>query len=287
MLHPFALMKDKISAADLTTADLECSFSDTAPVITDDGMVFVSPFAAAAGLSDSGIDAVSVANNHSYNGGSEGFLNTLSYLAEHKIGTFGGGRNSAEAHSPFITTVKGTKVALLAYNSIIGGYTAGADTPGMATIEMAPWGTLTQAGLDRLASDIRAAKAKSDLVFVYFHWSAEYTHTANADMREVAHAAIDAGADLILGSHPHWVQGIEWYKDHLITYSLGNFVFDQEQSAETKQGSLLNATFNGTRLVSATFSPYQIEDYNQPHPANAATAQKILGDIFGHSWWPQ
>jgi hypothetical protein len=267
MLHPFALMKNQIAAADLTTADLECSFSDTNPIITNDGMSFVSPFAAAAGLSDSGIDAVSMANNHSYNGGAEGFLNTLSYLTEHKIGSFGGGRNSTEAHTPFITTVKGTKVALLAYNSIVGGQPAGATTPGMA--------------------DIRAAKSQAALVFVYFHWSAEYTHSANDDMRAVAHAAIDAGADLILGSHPHWVQGIEWYKDHLITYSLGNFIFDQEQSTETKQGTLLNATFAGSQLVSASFSPYQIEDYNQPHPADAATAQKILGDIYGHSWWAQ
>jgi poly-gamma-glutamate synthesis protein (capsule biosynthesis protein) len=138
-----------------------------------------------------------------------------------------------------------------------------------------------------LAADIRAAKSQAALVFVYFHWSAEYTHSANDDMRAVAHAAIDAGADLILGSHPHWVQGIEWYKDHLITYSLGNFIFDQEQSTETKQGTLLNATFAGSQLVSASFSPYQIEDYNQPHPADAATAQKILGDIYGHSWWAQ
>jgi poly-gamma-glutamate synthesis protein (capsule biosynthesis protein) len=136
-----------------------------------------------------------------------------------------------------------------------------------------------------MEADIRAAKAHADLVFVYYHWGTEYTHDANADQRTVAHRAIDAGADLILGTHPHWVQGIEWYKDRLITYSLGNFVFDQEWSTKTKQGTFLKARFSGKRLTSAELVPYQIEDYQQPRPVNADIAGSILQDIFTHSWW--
>ena len=105
-------------------------------------------------------------------------------------------------------------------------------------------------------------------------------------MRQVAHRAIDAGATMVVGSHPHWVQGIEWYNGHLITYSLGNFVFDQEQMLETKQGMFLTATFDGSSLVGAKYTPIQIEQYYQPYLLDGAAAQKVLNDVYSHSWWP-
>lgn len=283
---PFAHFADTIRNADLALADLECSISDKNAIITDGGMSFVSPFSAAAGLGSSGIDAVSISNNHSWNGGTTGFTDTLDEMARLGIRTFGGGRNDAEAHTPVILTVKGTKVALLGYSSIVGTKPATATTPGMADLSMAPWGPFGESQAARMEADIKAAKQQADLVFVYYHWGTEYTHNANADQRQIAHRAIDAGADLILGTHPHWVQGIEWYKDRLITYSLGNFIFDQEWSTKTKQGTFLKATYNGKTLTSAELVPYQIEDYWQPRPVNAATSQQILNDIFTHSWWP-
>lgn len=283
---PFAYFADTIRESDLAIADLECSISDARAVVTDGGMTFVSPFSAAGGLKSSGIDAVNLANNHSYNGGAAGFVDTLDEMTRLGVKTFGGGRNTSEARQPLIMTTHGVKVALLGYSSIVGSQRAGESAPGMNYISMAPWGTFSESDTVQMEADIKAAKAQADLVMVYYHWGTEYTHQANGDQRTVAHRAVDAGADLILGTHPHWVQGVEWYKDRLITYSLGNFIFDQEWSTKTKQGTFLKATFNGAKLTTAELVPYQIEDYLQPRPVNATTGQGILNDIYTHSWWP-
>ena len=87
------------------------------------------------------------------------------------------------------------------------------------------------------------------------------------------------------GSHPHWVQGLEWYKDSLIAYSLGNFVFDQEQSLKTKQGVVLSTEFSGNKLVKADLVPIQIEQYFQPHILEGSASQDVLNNIFGSSYW--
>ena len=284
--RPFAYFADAIRGADVALADLECTISDAHTLITDGGMTFASPVSSAAGLKTSGIDAVNVSNNHSFNVGSAGFVDTLDAMKGLGIPTFGGGRSDAEAHTPTILTTHGVKIALLGYSSIVGSTAAGATTPGMAHLTMAPWGTFDESEAVRMEQDIQAAKAQADVVMVYYHWGTEYTHDANADQRQIAHRAIDAGADLILGTHPHWVQGVEWYKDRLITYSLGNFIFDQEWSTKTKQGTFLKASFDGKRLTSAEFVPYQIEDYLQPRPVNDSVAKAILSDIYSHSWWP-
>lgn len=285
-LHPFAQFATSLAGADLTVADLENAFSDRHAVIANDGMTFVSPASAAAGLAQSGIDVVNLANNHSYNGGAEGLLDTMQTLDRLGVKYTGAGPTSSAARQPVIVTVKQTRVAILGYSSITGSTAASSDTPGMNYVGMAPWGVLNDTELTAMTNDIHEAKSKADVVLVYYHWGTEYTHDANADQREVAHRAIDAGADVILGTHPHWVQGVEWYNNRLITYNLGNFIFDQEWSAQTKQGALLNLVFDGSRLTTATFEPYTIADYHQPAPATPAAAGQILSDIYSHSWWP-
>jgi poly-gamma-glutamate capsule biosynthesis protein CapA/YwtB (metallophosphatase superfamily) len=281
---PYAKTADFTKNADLTLANLELSLSDNIPHPTL-GMTFSAPTSAIDGLKYAGIDAVNLANNHSHNDGSGPFLDTLAALDQRQIPYFGGGHNMTEAHTPRIMTVKGIRIALLGYSSIIGSVEAGNATSGMATLSMAPWGPFEEAPVVQMEADIKAAKGQADLVFVYYHWGAEYTHTANADQRTVAHRAIDAGADLILGTHPHWVQGVEWYHGKLITYSLGNFVFDQDWSTETKQGVILSCMFQGTSLVEAKLTPYQIENFYQPRFVQGSTITKILNDVYANSWW--
>ncbi|HEX3082560.1 MAG TPA: CapA family protein [Candidatus Saccharimonadia bacterium] len=285
-IHPFANYLAELQRPNFTVADLECSFSDDRAVITQEGMTFVSPARGAAGLKAAGIDAVNLANNHSYNAGAAGYIDTINTLDSLGVAHFGGGRNDTEARTPLVRDVQGVRVAMLGYSSIVGSHAAGPDDPGMGYLDMAPWGTLNDDQVKQMEADIRAAKAKADVVLVYYHWGTEYTHDANADQREVAHRAIDAGADVILGTHPHWVQGVEWYHNRLITYSLGNFIFDQEWANETKQGTILQMTFDGSTIASATLAPYTISDYNQPAPATPDTAAATLQDIFTHSWWP-
>jgi poly-gamma-glutamate synthesis protein (capsule biosynthesis protein) len=286
MSKPYRYFADTLRAADLAVANLECAVSDDKAVITNTGMTFVAPYEAAAGLKDSGIDAVSLANNHAFNGGVDGYRDTLAELKRLGLTAFGGGLTDTEAHTERIITVKGVKVALLGYSSITGSTPATATSPGMAYLAMAPWGRYTPSQADRMAADIAAARTRADVVIPYFHWGTEYTHTANADQRAVARRAIEAGADLVLGAHPHWVQGVEWYQGKLIAYSLGNFVFDQDWSTETRQGTVLKLKFQGRHVTHAELVPYEIHGNLQPRPASAAAAQEILSDVHKHSWWP-
>src|SRR5581483_477680 len=165
-------------------------------------------------------------NNHADNAGVNSFIDMIHTLHENQITTCGGGGNLQEARQPAIQTVKGTRVALLGYNEIPpGGPYARTNSPGVAPVD-----------LTTLPQDIVAARAQADLVIPFFHWGIEYTKDPTTRQQQVAHLAIDAGVDMVLGSHPHWVQGIESYNGRLIIYCLGNFVVDQDWSRETLEG---------------------------------------------------
>lgn len=280
----FLKVKDLLQNADYTIADAEWTAADGIPHPLD-GMSFSSPAKSLDGLTYAGIDAVSLANNHSMNGGVSAFEQMLDNLTTRGIGYFGAGRNYTEAHNPYVADIKGTKVAFLGYTSIPGNVESGPNNTGNAFIKIAPWYPFDEAGVVQMENDIRNAKTKADVVIPYFHWSQEYTHQPNEQMRNVAHRAIDAGAAMVVGSHPHWVQGIEWYKDSLIAYSLGNFIFDQEQSLKTKQGAILSTVFSGNKLTKADLIPIQIEQYYQPHLLDSTNAQSVLNDIFSNSFW--
>jgi poly-gamma-glutamate synthesis protein (capsule biosynthesis protein) len=116
----------------------------------------------------------------------------------------------------------------------------------------------------------------ADVVIPYFHWGAEYVSVPNQRQRSLAYAAIDAGADLVLGAHPHWVQETERYQGVPIFYSLGNFVFDQMWSTETRQGVIATFAFAGSRVTDVQFTPVVIEDYNRPRIAAGADHEAVL-----------
>lgn len=100
-----------------------------------------------------------------------------------------------------------------------------------------------------MQSEISQAEKKSGMIIVMFHWGNEYTEKITSRQSELAHLAIDAGADLVIGSHPHWIQSTETYKGKQIDYSLGNFIFDQYWSDKTKQGSIAKYTFLNHQLI--------------------------------------
>lgn len=280
----FTKVKDLLSGADYTIANAEWTAADGIAYPLQ-GMSFASPTKSLDGLTYAGIDAVSLANNHSMNGGVLAFEQMLTSLTSRSIGYFGAGKNSAQAHAPYIADIKGIKVAFLGYTAIPGNFEAGPTTTGNAFIKIAPWYPFNEADIVQMEADIKTAKTKADVVIPFFHWSEEYVHTPNEQMRQVAHRAVEAGATMVVASHPHWVQGIEWYKDTLIAYSLGNFVFDQEQTLKTKQGVVLLTEFAGNRLTKASFTPIQIENYYQPHILDGTAAQEVLNNIYAHSYW--
>jgi poly-gamma-glutamate capsule biosynthesis protein CapA/YwtB (metallophosphatase superfamily) len=281
--HPWLLMAELLKKADITFADLETPLSDrVAP--PDEGMSFITPKKAIEGLKLAGIDIVALANNHSTNYGTNPFLDTLQTLKDNNIKYVGGGANLAEAEKPEIIEKNGLKFAFLDYNSIIGALIATDDSPGVAKFAIKPWTeTDSQQDIQKIKTAVSNAKKQADIVVLQLHWGVEYKADPIQSQINVAHAAVDSGADLIVGTHPHIVAGMENYDGVPIFYSLGNFIFDQEWSTETKQGTIAQTYFYDNKLVSAPLIPYQIEDYNQPHPATAAQSDQILSRIFGAS----
>jgi poly-gamma-glutamate synthesis protein (capsule biosynthesis protein) len=270
-LYPFRKVRDEFMSADWRVANLECTISDLVSPPTDPyTFTFITAKRAVDGLAYAGIQTVSVANNHSDNGGVESFMDMIDTLHKNNITVCGGGNNLAEARQPAIQTVKGTRVALLGYNEIPpAGRYADVNSPGIAPVD-----------LTTLPQDIAAARKNADLVIPFFHWGIEYTKDPTTTQQRAAHLAIDSGADMVLGSHPHWIQATESYKGRLIIYSLGNFIFDQTWSRETLEGCMLHLYWRGTTLASIRFVPYLIEDRCQPNIISPAEAV----DIFERIW---
>ncbi len=137
-----------------------------------------------------------------------------------------------------------------------------------------------------MAREIGAARQEADVVVVQFHWGKEYVRLpqrapgiAPDDPRDLARVALAAGADLIIGNHPHWVQGLELVGDRLVTYAHGNFVFDQMFTRETREGVVGRYTFHGRRMAAVEYRPVRIESWAQPRFLDGAEAAGVLGQM--------
>jgi poly-gamma-glutamate synthesis protein (capsule biosynthesis protein) len=211
---PFAATASILRDADLTVGNLECA-------ITREGHAVDKPYTfkgtrQALPLLKKYFSAVSLANNHSGDWGKRGFADELTLLREAEIPYFGGGANVREAHTPLVLTANGRRVALLGYNDFPPrSFAAKGNQPGTA------W--LVEKDVVR---DIQSARQQADLVILFLHWGEELEETPLPEQRALARRLIDAGADAIIGAHPHVTQTIDWYKDRPIVYSLGNFLFD-------------------------------------------------------------
>lgn len=159
--------------------------------------------------------AVSVANNHSCDYGKKAFIQMISLLDEKKLPFFGGGASIEAAHKPLILKVNDTRFAFIGFNLFFPrSFEAIGTHPGIA------WGDT-----DQIIQDIKLAKKQANFVIIYPHWGVEYQKEPTIKQILLAHQLIDAGADAIIGSHPHVTQSIEIYKGKPIFYSLGNFIF--------------------------------------------------------------
>lgn len=247
--YPFALIGDYLKSADLTFGNLENPVSSRGVKVGSIYSFRAEP-KTLEGLKYSGFDVVSIANNHMWDYGRLAFLDTMTHLTEAGINFTGGGLNSSEAHRPVIKDLEGTKIAFLAYTEFLQSVAAGPDSPG-----------ITRWDIEQIKKDIISAKQESDLVAVSFHWGEEYKTAHNQKQELVAKTAIDAGADLIIGHHPHVRQEIAQYKNGWIAYSLGNFVFDQNFSDETMKGLVLEATVADKKISGISTKQILIRNY--------------------------
>jgi poly-gamma-glutamate synthesis protein (capsule biosynthesis protein) len=203
--------------------------------------------------------------------GPDAFMDTLDHLEDAGVAYVGGGRDDAAAREPAIVEVEDLAVAFLAY----GAYFEEASFP-ISLQEAAPgqpgiaWGDL-----DEVAEDVAAAKDRADLVVVSMHSGYEYTPELWQTQVDLAHTAIDSGAALVIGHGPHVLQGIEYYGDGVIAYSLGNFVFDFDHQDEAVPGKpsalsgVLVAALDEDGVRGLEFRPAFIEE-NRPEPAGTA-----------------
>ena len=177
----------------------------------------------------------------------------------------GDGITLEQARKPVVVERNGVRFAFLAYDDIADYYHATADSAGAAPMDPAT-----------VREDIAAARQVADVVIVIPHWGIEYTTPPSDRQREFARAAAAAGADLVIGNHPHWVQAHEQIGKTFVAYALGNFVFDQDWSLETQQGALLDVTFTGTTVTATKYTPIHIYDQYQPRLAPPDEAAAIM-----------
>ncbi len=265
---PFRLIADTLRGAGLRYCNLECPISDRGTNLHHLYSFRADP-KSIEGLSTAGFNVVSQANNHAYDWGPEALLDSLARLRAAGIHPVGAGENALAAHYPLLITVGALRVAFLAYVNVEPHEAAaGVNRPGVAWLDPA-----------QALADIRFARPLADLVIVCPHWGVEYAARPSRNQVDLAHQMIDAGADLIVGSHPHVTQPLENYHGHWISYSLGNFVFDQESPA-THRGLMLKVTVRNKKI--ADVQPMEIRinsDYQAAlAPADERSAQHPVAE---------
>jgi poly-gamma-glutamate capsule biosynthesis protein CapA/YwtB (metallophosphatase superfamily) len=270
-------MAGHLRAADLTVGNLESTLSDDGPAQqgTDS---FHAPPSVLGALAEAGVDALSLANNHTGDYGERALLQTLRRVDRSPVERVGAGLTRDGAWRPVVVERQGVRFGFVAFNAIGETPRATATSPGAAEIRMQPrTGPLHRPDLRKARREIRALRrADVDAVIVLPHWGAQYTHTPVPAQRRVGRALVNAGADIVVGGHPHWVQRVQRHRGTLIVHSLGNFVFDMDFMQQTQEGVVADLRFVGDELRSVRFTPYVIGSDFAPRVVRGARARAIL-----------
>jgi poly-gamma-glutamate capsule biosynthesis protein CapA/YwtB (metallophosphatase superfamily) len=226
---PFSGLADVFAGADIRIGNLECVVATIGSAGNKNFTFRAHP--RTLPVLKRHFDAVALANNHSGDYGREAFAQMLGLLEEADLAQFGGGHDLSQAHAPLIIERKGLRIALLAYNEFMPrSFEADYNAPGIAWSED-----------EQVVDDIRQARAVhgADLVIPVMHWGWENEPTSNARQRQLARLMIDAGADAVIGGHPHVTQETAQYKGKPIIYSVGNFVMKETDNAAQRRGWVL------------------------------------------------
>jgi len=251
---PFEKIKGDLVDADLVFGNLESPISGKGESAGNPYPFRAEP-QVVSGLKEAGFTALSIANNHSFDYKLPAFVDTMANLKQAGIAYTGGGANFNEAHSGALIKTNGIKTTILAYTDLLPKSKAATETSaGIAYLDEA-----------QMVKDIKVAKEKSDLVIVSFHWGQEYQTKSNAHQQKIATAAIKAGADLIVGHHPHVPQEISQIDGVTVAYSLGNFIFDQNFSPETKTGLILKVKIENKKIVHVESQTISFTNNYQPY----------------------
>ncbi|TDF95979.1 CapA family protein [Paenibacillus piri] len=244
--YPYHYVKDYLTKADITVANLETPISTRGTPQFKEYIYRSSPDALPA-FKEAGFDIVNASNNHILDYGQDALLDTMDELDKIGIKRVGIGRNSQEAYGHEIIEHNGIKVAFLGFSRVVPetGWFAGNNKPGLAETYS------TKLPLEAIAK----AREEADLVVVFAHWGVERKDRPVKEQTELAHKYIDQGADLVIASHPHVLQGFEQYKGKWIAYSLGNFIFTTNTEPATWESMILNATCTKERSCDLQMIP--------------------------------
>lgn len=263
---PFKGIAPLIKSHDLAMANFECPTS-TSGYYLGKKYSFDSPPDYLPGMRNSGFNIAVVANNHTIDRGRDAFLQTINFLKTAGIEPVGGGTSQSEAIKPVLIEKNGIKFAFLAsVDMLLEGLPFIEDLPAPA------WATTEQ-----LSDEIKRIRPKVDFIVVSQHWGVQFQDSPTINQKKRAHALIDAGADVLIGHHPHVLQGIEFYKGKPILYSLGNLVFDQ-YLAPAQQSALASFKFEKGNAPIPLITPILIKD-GIPVPADKDNSELIIGHL--------
>jgi Bacterial capsule synthesis protein PGA_cap len=253
-IDPFEFVKPTFEEYDMVFGNLETTIGNKSQPQKGKLYTFAAPPESAKFIKNSGIKAVSLANNHTLDYGQNGLLETIEILEQNEIKYFGAGKNKEEAFDYKVFSLNNQKIALFAINDIETTFTVN---------KMGP----TNAWFDYqvLETNIKKAKQESDLVIVMPHWGVEYQLTQSSLQRQQAQKLLDFGVDLIVGNHPHVVQNLVKVDNKIVHYSLGNFVFDEmETQPNATKGQMLEVEISNGEIISHKNINIQIELDGRP-----------------------
>lgn len=272
--YPFREAKSVLEAADITAGNLESPITDRGTPAEDKQYLFRGTKEALLAVKDAGFDFMSLANNHTLDYGWVGLSDTMDMLDDADLAHAGAGSDDQEAFTPVYIESKGMTVAFVAVTRVVPEVSWKADRnhPGVAE-------TYTPT---RAVAAIEEADKNADVVVVMVHWGEERKERPVKHQTYLAHTFVDAGADLVIGSHPHVLQGFESYKGKWIAYSLGNFVFSTTSTRSSETG-VLTAECGAGGSCSMKFQP-MFAKASQPAPMTPELGKALLARLSGLSY---
>ena len=273
--YPYSQLNGLFRQDDLSIVNLETPVTEGGTSATNKQYVFKSSPKALDDMKAAGIDAVNLANNHTLDQGVQGLLDTMSNLEQRNIPHVGAGSNEDAAYSAEYFERKGIKIAVLGFTRVMpeSSWQAAKNKPGVASVYD------SEKGLKAITE----ARNKADIVVVIVHWGTERSSQADARQQALGHSFINAGADLVIGGHPHVLQGIEPYKGKWIAYSTGNFIFTKSATPATWETAVFQAECSVKGQCSMQVTPFNAE-LGQPVPMSDEAGQMLFKKLESLSW---
>lgn len=269
----FGPISEVFAASDLAIVNLETAVT-TGGRAEPKKYLFRAPPSAYAAVRAGGVDAVSIGNNHSLDYGRAGLADTIRHAAEAGVPTFGAGADADAAYAPWITEVRGTRLAVIGISMVHELEAAWQATDDRAGVAHAR-------DVRRSVATVQAAGEQADFVIVYMHWGKEGNECPTAEMKTFARALSGAGADLIVGTHAHLLQGDGWLDGTYVAYGLGNFLW-WWNDAHSNDTGVLRITLRAKRIAAVEFLPAHISrETGQPLPVTGAEADRISAKFAG------